>query len=135
MLSLEEDDALMADLSMNKGLIPVDHQFLVAMALTNLKNWSEIWREVKHIDYDKNGLISFLEIEALFRDYFPSHLEGKSLSLFFRQSLASYDKTVVNYKPLKDDLNDAITVKLKEMNENKTSGRLEDPFESMSNKL
>ena len=84
MLSLEEDDALMADLSMNKGLIPVDHQFLVAMALTNLKNWSEIWREVKQIDYDKNGLISLLEIEALFRDYFPSHLEGKSLSMFFR---------------------------------------------------
>lgn len=95
----------MQDLEKNKGLIPVDTNFLVSMALTNIKSWSEIWREVKKIDRDRNGLISLLEIETLFRDYFPDLLEGKSLTYFFRQSVVPYDKNIVNYIPLKDQLN------------------------------
>lgn len=84
LISAEQDKEFMEDLVKNKGLIPVDTKFLVSMALSHIKNWSEIWREVKKIDCDKNGLISLLELETLFRDYFPDLLEGKSLTYYFR---------------------------------------------------
>ena len=121
LITAEFDQEFMEDLAKNKGLIPVDTKFLVSMALTNIKSWSEIWREVKTIDCDRNGLISLIEIETLFRDYFPDLLEGKSLTYYFRQSVVPYDKNIVNYKPIKEQLNQEVSQKMKEMRENNSS--------------
>jgi hypothetical protein len=47
MIELEENEALLAEYAKTKGLIQVDKQFLVNVAMTNLKNWTDVWRNVR----------------------------------------------------------------------------------------
>ena len=100
-LSLEENEAHVADAARFKGLIHADDKFLMNMALANVKGWKDIWREIRKIDLDKNGLIEINDLESMMRDYFPDHLEGKSLFYYFRQFAVTYDKNLINYKPIK----------------------------------
>ena len=37
------------------------------MAMTNLKNWTDVWRNVRYqYDFDKNGFVSIDELTELF---------------------------------------------------------------------
>jgi hypothetical protein len=84
MIYLEENEAHLADAAKFKGLIQVDENFLVNMAISHIKGWKDFWTEVNKIDVDKNGMMEINEIEILLKDYFPEHLEGKSLFYYLR---------------------------------------------------
>lgn len=105
MVDHEENEAHQAEASKFKGLIQVDENFLINMAIANVKGWKDLWYDVKKIDIDKNGLMDINDLGHLMKDYFPDHLEGKSLHYFFKQFCVSYDKNVINYKPIKDSVN------------------------------
>jgi Ca2+-binding EF-hand superfamily protein len=116
---MEEDDAVMAEMQKLKGLIQIDQQFLVSMVMTNLKSWKDIWRNVRQVyDQDKNGFVSTEELEDMFKQYFPHQLEGKSMCLYFKGYLSFYDKSLVNYRQLRDEINAIIHQKLEEMKDN-----------------
>ena len=51
----------------------------------------------------------------MFKDYFPEFFEGKSISAYLKQYEASYDKTLINYRPIKEETNAKIRVHLNEM--------------------
>ena len=87
------------------------------MAMTNLKSWSEVWKQVRKIDYDYNGLIASTDLEVLLRDMFPDLLEGKSVTNLLRAYRVAYDKQQINYKPIKDQINSEIKQRLKELKE------------------
>ena len=61
------------------------------------------------------------EIEYLLRDYFPGHLEGKSLYYYLYQYTTSYDKNLVNYKPVKESINREVVMKLRDLKDGKPS--------------
>ena len=54
------------------------------MALANIKGWKDLWTDVRKIDIDKNGLMDINDLESLMKDYFPDHLEGKSLFYYLK---------------------------------------------------
>lgn len=54
------------------------------MAIANVKGWKDLWTDVRKIDIDKNGMMEINEIGNLMKDYFPDHLEGKSLYHYFK---------------------------------------------------
>ena len=85
MIELEENEALLAEYAKTKGLIQVDKQFLVNVAMTNLKNWTDVWRNVRQqYDFDKNGFVAVDELSELFYQYFPAQLEGKTMARYFK---------------------------------------------------
>ena len=47
LIDMEEDEALMAEMIKNKGLIQIDHDHLVSIAMTNLKNCKDVWRTIR----------------------------------------------------------------------------------------
>lgn len=71
MINLEENDAQLANAAKFIGKIQVDDTFLINMALANVKGWKDLWKEIKKIDTDKNGLIEINDFELMMRDYFP----------------------------------------------------------------
>ena len=75
----------MADLTKNKGLIQLDSDALIEMALTNLLAWSSIWRQVRKTDCDSNGMIDEEEFRGMFKDHFPEFFEGKSISAYLKK--------------------------------------------------
>jgi hypothetical protein len=83
--------------------------------LTNLKGCQDVWRSVKNLDIDKNGFISIQELGDLFKDYFPKEMVGKSLSNYFRKHISNYDKTLINYKPIKAEITSELTKRVQEM--------------------
>lgn len=87
------------------------------MALSNTLKWSEIWRNVKKLDIDNNGFIDQTDFENLLRDCFPSKLDGVSLYEFFKRWEASFDETLLNYKPLKTEINTKLQKIVKERKE------------------
>jgi hypothetical protein len=91
------------------------------MALANIKGWKDLWTDVRKIDIDKNGLMDINDLETLMKDYFPDHLEGKSLFYYLKQFCVSYDKNVINYKLVKESINKEVAMKLKDIREGKLS--------------
>jgi hypothetical protein len=52
MINLEENNAHMLEAAKLKGLIQVDENFLVNMAIANVKGWKDFWSVVKKTDVD-----------------------------------------------------------------------------------
>ena len=120
-VDFEENEAHQAEAAKFKGLIQVDENFLINMAIANVKGWKDLWFDVKKIDIDKNGMMDITDLENLMKDYFPDHLEGKSLHYYFKQFNVSYDKNLVNYKPIKESVNKEVAQKLKDIRDGKMS--------------
>ena len=119
LIDLEENEALLAEHVKNKGLIQVDREFLVTVAMTNLKNWTDIWRNVRQqYDFDKNGFVSVDELTELFYQYFPAQLEGKTMARYFKEFISFYDNTLINYKSVREEINAEITKRLAEIKAN-----------------
>ena len=119
MMSLEENESHQAEAAKFKGLIQVDENFLINMAIANVKGWKDIWQEIRKIDIDKNGIMDINDFCNLMRDYFPEHLEGKSLFYYLKQFCVSYDKNLINYKPIKESINKEVAQRLKDIREGK----------------
>ena len=126
MIELEENEALLAEYAKTKGLIQVDKQFLVNVAMTNLKNWTDVWRNVRQqYDFDKNGFVAVDELSELFYQYFPAQLEGKTMARYFKSFLSTYDKTLINYKSVREEINSEISKRLNEIQANPTDPQAE----------
>ena len=87
------------------------------MALSNILAWSNVWRNVKQLDKDKNGFIDKTDFQQLIQDYFPKQMEGNSLYLYCKQNESSFDKKLLNYLQIKQKINSEVTLKLKELKE------------------
>lgn len=84
--------------------------------MTNRKHLKDTWRSIRlQYDQDKNGFITTEEFEEQFYQYFPQALEGKSMCNLMKQYLSFYDKTLINYKQIKDEIDTAIRKRLKDV--------------------
>ena len=52
-----------------------------------------------------NGFVTIDELEILFKEYFPVELENKSCYNFLKDYRSVNNKSLVNYKQLKDEIN------------------------------
>lgn len=57
----------------------------------------------------------------MFKDYFPDYFDGKSISAYLKKYVASYDENLINYRPIKEDINSKIRERLKEMKLNEAA--------------
>lgn len=51
------------------------------------------------------------ELEMIFKEYFPLELDKKSLAHVFKQYCALQNKTLINYKLIKEEINSIILEK------------------------
>ena len=63
-----------------------------------------VWRGVREVDCDKNGFLMAEELENCFREFYATELDGKSLSYYFREFGTDHDKSLVNYKKIKENV-------------------------------
>lgn len=53
-------------------MIQIDEEFLINMVMTNLKNWKDLFRNIRQdFDFDKNGFLSKEEMQEMFETYYP----------------------------------------------------------------
>ena len=114
LISLDEDEAELTRKRQTQGQKPIGEEILVEVAMTNLLGWSKIWREIRTLDIDRNGFIEKYELEQLMRDHFSADLEPYSFYSYFEKYPCSYDANLVNYLPIKNALNQKITMILLE---------------------
>ena len=88
-----------------KGLHQIDEAFIVQMASSKKANWGGIWKSIKKIDKDSNGFLTIDELDEIFREWFPVELEGKSPYFYFKRFVSVQNKTLVNYKKIKESIN------------------------------
>ena len=105
------------------------------MALTNLLAWSSIWKNVRKTDSDSNGMIEVQEFSALFKDYFPEFFDGKSISAYLKQYQASYDENLINYRLIKEQINNKIRERLKEMKTAEAAQEIQNQKDSVAAQL
>ena len=82
----------------------VDAEFFASLIKKNANGWNLVWRAIKAVDLDKNGFLQIDELESCFRDIFPYDLNGKSSVHYFRQFGTDHDKSLVNYRKIKEDI-------------------------------
>ena len=112
-LEMEKDIETQEDLAKSKGMLQVEEQFLVNIIMTNLKAWKDLWRTIRQVyDSDKNGFVGFDELDEMFRKFYPKQLEGKALNVLFKQFESAYDKSLLNYKKLREVIGKVINDKL-----------------------
>jgi hypothetical protein len=75
------------------------------MAIRKKANWGGIWKSIKQIDKDSNGFVTSNELEEIFREWFPVELDGKTLSAYFRNFKSIQNKQLINYKLIKEKIN------------------------------
>ena len=75
------------------------------MASSKKANWGGIWKSIKKIDKDSNGFLTIDELDEIFREWFPVELEGKSPFYYFKRFVSVQNKTLVNYKKIKESIN------------------------------
>ena len=80
----------------------MDASFLSSLIQKNANGWIRIWKQVKTLDIDKNGFLQIDELETCFRDFFPLDFDGKSAAHFFRKFGTDHDKSLVNYRKIKE---------------------------------
>lgn len=78
------------------------------MALNDTLAWSEVWRNVKKLDIDNNGFIEQQDFENLIKDFYPTKTENTSFYNLFKRWEASFDETLLNYRPLKTEINSKV---------------------------
>jgi len=124
LISLDEDGAFVTGQKKTQGGKPISEDLLVDIALTNLLGWSSIWREIRALDIDRNGLIEKEGLEQLLRDQYPLQLEKYSFVAYFKQHPCSYDESLMNYVPIKTALNARIARRVQEQREKKQRDEL-----------
>jgi len=65
------------------------------------------------------------ELSELFYQYFPAQLEGKTMARYFKSFLSTYDKTLINYKSVREEINSEISKRLNEIQANPTDPQAE----------
>lgn len=78
------------------------------MANSNLSSWGGIWKSIKRIDRDQNGFVTAVELESIFKEYFPLELDKKTIYNFLKRYRSVNNKTLINYKLIKDEINKII---------------------------
>jgi hypothetical protein len=105
LLDMEADDEKNLEDIKLRGLTQLGESFVLQMALSKKAQWGGIWRSVKTIDKDSNGFVFSDELEEIFREWFPMELEGKSLSQLFKHYSSVQNKSLINYKSIKEHFN------------------------------
>ena len=75
------------------------------MACSKKANWGGIWKSIKKIDKDSNGFVYIDELNEIFKEWFPVELEGKSPFYYFKKFVSVQNKSLVNYKKIKESIN------------------------------
>ena len=96
-----EDDKL-------KGLLQVDEDYILSIALKKKSNWGGIWRSIKTIDKDSNGYVTIDELEEIFKEQFPLELDKKSVYYYFKKFSSVQNRSLINYKQIKEHINNLI---------------------------
>ena len=91
------------ELSMQQQrLMPISEDDLLKI-LSKKSNMKELWREVRKYDGDSNGFLTLSELNSIFFQLYPD-LAGKSLFKIFRPFTSIQNKSLVDYKRLKEYL-------------------------------
>lgn len=78
LISLEDEDNIIAHLNKTKGLVQMTEAELIDIAVTDTLNWSQLWGSVKKMDVDHNGFIDKVDFENYMIDFYPMKCQGKS---------------------------------------------------------
>lgn len=88
--------------SLQHRLMPINEEDLLK-ELSKKSNMNELWKEVKKYDLDANGFLTLTELNSVFSQTYPD-LANKSLFKIFRPFTSIQNKSLVDYKRLKDYL-------------------------------
>jgi transposase-like protein len=83
-------------------LMPISEEDLIKV-LQKHKNMHELWKNVKKYDFDSNGFLSLSELNSIFSQVY-SELKGKSLFRILRPFVSIQNKSLADYKKLKEYL-------------------------------
>ena len=86
----------------------MDDSYLAPIMAMNKHRKSLVWRSIKDFDSDKNGFLLTHELEGCFREHFAPELDGKSLIIFFRRWSTDHDKELVNYRKIKEFIEEKV---------------------------
>ena len=86
--------------------MPISEEDLLKI-LIKQPNMKHLWKEVKKFDIDSNGFLTLSELNSIFFQSYPD-LEGKSLFKVFRPFSSIQNKSLVDYKRLKEYLTNRI---------------------------
>lgn len=95
----EEDEEL--SLIQNR-LMPISEEDLLKV-LSTQPHTKDLWRDVRKNDLDSNGFLTLTELNSIFTTRYPD-LEGKSLFKIFRPFTSIQNKSLVDYRKLKEYL-------------------------------
>ena len=85
-----------------KRLMPISEEDLVKV-LQKHRNMHELWKNVKKYDIDSNGFLTLSELNSIFSQVY-SELKGKSLFKILRPFVSIQNKSLADYKKLKEYL-------------------------------
>lgn len=85
-----------------KRLMPISEEDLVRV-LQKHKNMHELWKSVKKYDIDSNGFLTLSELNSIFSQVY-SELKGKSLFKILKPFVSIQNKSLADYKKLKEYL-------------------------------
>ena len=100
----KELDVIKENLSM------ISEQELIKV-LSRMPNMVDLWKSVKKNDVDTNGFLTINELNTIFAQIYPE-LEGKSLFQILRPFCSIQNRSLINYKKLKEFLETKMAVYL-----------------------
>lgn len=107
-MNLEAEDEQIVEDEKLKGLHQVEEEYLLQIAVKKKSNWGGIWKSIKTIDKDSNGYVTIDELEEIFREQFPMELDKRSLYHYFKKFCSVQNKNLINYKQIKEHINNLI---------------------------
>lgn len=88
-------------------LMPISEEDLLR-TLSKQPNTKDLWRQVRKCDIDNNGFLTLPELNTIFTQAYTD-LEGKSLFKIFRPFTSIQNKTLVDYKKLREYLEERLS--------------------------
>lgn len=91
-------------------LMPISEEDLLRI-LSKQPSTKDLWKQVRKCDIDNNGFLTLPELNTIFTQVYTD-LEGKSLFKIFRPFTSIQNKTLVDYKKLREYLEERLSAYL-----------------------